>query len=91
MKEIKKIKREKDYDDKIRYKEKIETEEEDVFKLIEELNINQIQRKILKKIYAGYKKEEIIGQENISEDQYTENLKEIKKQIQSNIKVSNNI
>lgn len=39
------------------------------------------------KRYAGYQKEEIMEQERISEEEYIENLKEIKKQIKLNNRV----
>ncbi len=82
MGEIKKLKTENSYNDKIQYGKNDESSYNSVFDLIEQLKLNQIQKRIAQKRYAGYQKGEILEQERISEEEYIKNLKEIKKQIQ---------
>lgn len=87
MSEIKKLKIENSYNDKFRYKENKTYEDDYVFNLIEGLNLNKIQKKIVQKLNEGYQEEEIIEKEGIKKEDYIKNITEIREKIQLNNRI----
>jgi hypothetical protein len=83
MRELQKIKIENYYNDKIKYSQNENFEKSNIFDLIQNLELNYLQEKIIKKLYAGYEKEEIMAQEKMSEELYNKNLENIRKQLQN--------